>query len=115
MIEAYVGVPGSGKSYMLVFRGLQALAKGKRVYANFGFLRDNVYIYLRRRYRLSHRDSVLAADSIEEIRDYKALLNVFDGLLLFDEAHMWFNSREYRLFPTEVLGFWSQHRKVGVD
>lgn len=115
MIEAYVGVPGSGKSYMLVKRGLSALAKGKQVYANFGFIRENVYYYLRRRYRIPHREAVLKADSIKEIRDYKALLSVFDGLLLFDEAHMWFNSREYRLFPTEVLGFWSQHRKVGVD
>jgi len=115
MIEAYVGVPGSGKSYMLVKRDLEALAKGKRIYANFGFIRENVYHYLRRRYRLPHREAVLKADSIEEIRDYKGLLSVYEGLLLFDEAHMWFNAREYRLFPTEVLGFWSQHRKVGVD
>ena len=115
MIEAYVGVPGSGKSYMLVKRGLEALAKGRKVYANFGFIRENVYYYLRRRHRMSHREAVLRADSIEEIRDYKGLLDVYEGLLLFDEAHMWFNAREYRLFPTEVLGFWSQHRKVGVD
>lgn len=115
MIEAYVGVPGSGKSYMLVKRGLEALARGKRIYANFGFVRENVYHYLRRRHRLPHREAVLRADSIQEIRDYKDLLSVFEGLLLFDEAHMWFNAREYRLFPTEVLGFWSQHRKVGVD
>ena len=114
-IEAYVGVPGSGKSYMLVKRGLEALAKARQVYADSGFIRDNVYHYLRRRHRMSHREAVLKADSIEEIRDYKGLLNVYEGLLLFDEAHMWFNSREYRLFPTEVLGFWSQHRKVGVD
>jgi len=115
MIEAYVGVPGSGKSYMLVKRGLEALARGRKVYANFGFVRENVYHYLRKRHNISHREAVLLADSIQEIRDYKGLLDVYDGLLLFDEAHMWFNSREHRLFPTEVLGFWSQHRKVGVD
>lgn len=115
MIEAYVGIPGSGKSYMLVKRGLEALAKGKKIYANFGFIRENVYLYLRLRHRLDHREAVLKADSIGEIRDYSDLLNVYQGLLLFDEAHMWFNSREYRLLPTEVLGFWSQHRKVGVD
>ena len=115
MIEAYIGIPGSGKSYMLVHRGLRELAKGRRVYANFGFIRENVYLWLRKRAGLSHREAVLRADSIGEIRDYSELLNVTDGLLLFDEAHMWLPSRQFDLIPVEVIAFWSQHRKVGVD
>ncbi|RTI13105.1 zonular occludens toxin domain-containing protein [Thermus scotoductus] len=115
MIEAFVGVPGSGKSYALVLKGLEALAKGKRVYANFGFIRENVYLWLRRCARLDHRTAVLRTDLIEEVRDYSDLLNVRDGVLLFDEAHMWLPSRQFDLIPVEVIAFWSQHRKVGVD
>lgn len=115
MIEAYVGIPGSGKSYALVYRGLWALARGRRLYANFGFIRENVYLWLRKRARFSHREAVLRADSIREIRSYSELLDVVDGFLLFDEAHMWLPSRLYEFIPVEVIAFWSQHRKVGVD
>ncbi|WP_243029218.1 zonular occludens toxin domain-containing protein [Thermus albus] len=115
MIEAFVGIPGSGKSYALVVKGLEALASGRMVYANFGLLPERVYLWLRLRRRLSHRDAVERADRIREIRDYSDLLNVHDGVLLFDEAHMWLPSREFSLIPTEVIAFWSQHRKVGVD
>jgi len=115
MIEAYIGIPGSGKSYMLVHRGLHAVARGQTVYANFGFIRENVYHWLRRRTQLDHRTAVLRADSIREIRDYADLLNVHSGLLLFDEAHMWLPSRQFDLIPVEVIAFWSQHRKQGVD
>lgn len=115
MIEAFVGIPGSGKSYALVLKGLQALAEGRTVYANFGLIPERVYLWLRLRRRLSHRDAVVRADRIREIRDYSDLLNVHDGVLLFDEAHMWLPSREYSLIPVEVIAFWSQHRKVGVN
>lgn len=115
MIEAYIGIPGSGKSYMLVHRGLHALARGRTIWANFGFIRENVYYWLRFRAKLDHREAVLRADSIREIRDYNELLNVHDGLLLFDEAHMWLPSRQFDLIPVEVIAFWSQHRKTGVD
>lgn len=117
MIEAFVGIPGSGKSYALVLKGLEALAadRPRPVYANFGFIRENVYHYLRKRKRLSHREAVLRTDLIHEIRDYAELLNVHDGVLLFDEAHMWLPSRQFDLIPVEVIAFWSQHRKVGVD
>lgn len=115
MIEAFVGIPGSGKSYALVLKGLQALAEGKRVYANFGFIRENVYYWLRKRAKLPHREAVLRTDLIHEIRDYSELLNVYEGVLLFDEAHMWLPSRQFDLIPVEVIAFWSQHRKVGVD
>lgn len=115
MIEAYVGIPGSGKSYMLVHRGLHSLAKGRPLWANFGFIRENVYYWLRIRGKLDHREAVLRADSIHEIHDYNELLNVHDGLLLFDEAHMWLPSRQFDLIPVEVIAFWSQHRKTGVD
>ncbi|BDG15774.1 zonular occludens toxin domain-containing protein [Thermus brockianus] len=117
MIEAFVGIPGSGKSYALVLKGLQALSlpKPRPVYANFGFIRENVYHYLRVRKKLSHREAVLRTDLIREIRDYGELLDVHDGVLLFDEAHMWLPSRQFDLIPVEVIAFWSQHRKVGVD
>lgn len=117
MIEAFVGIPGSGKSYALVLKGLEALAapRPRPVYANFGFIRENVYFWLRRRKKLEHREAVLRTDLIHEIRDYAELLNVHDGVLLFDEAHMWLPSRQFDLIPVEVIAFWSQHRKVGVD
>jgi hypothetical protein len=115
VIEAFVGIPGSGKSYALVLKGLQSLREGRRVYANFGFIRENVYWWLRKRGGLDHREAVLRTDLIHEIRDYSDLLNVHDGVLLFDEAHMWLPSRLFDLIPVEVIAFWSQHRKVGVD
>lgn len=117
MIEAYVGIPGSGKSYALVLKALEALAapRPRPVYANFGLIRENVYHYLRIRKGLPHREAVLRTDLIREIRDYPDLLNVHDGVLLFDEAHMWLPSRQFDLIPVEVIAFWSQHRKVGVD
>ncbi|MCS7057933.1 MAG: zonular occludens toxin domain-containing protein, partial [Meiothermus sp.] len=75
----------------------------------------NVYRWLRLRKDVHHRQAVFLADSIREIRDYNELLNVHEGLLLFDEAHMWLPSRQFDLIPVEVIAFWSQHRKAGVD
>jgi hypothetical protein len=36
-------------------------------------------------------------------------------MLLFDEAHLWAFSRNYRELPFELIFWWSQSRKHGVD
>jgi len=115
MIHAYTGTPGSGKSYNLTAEGIAALAKGRTVWANYGFQPEYVYLALRSLYRVPHREAVAATGRIHELRTYEDLVGLYDAVLLFDEAHDWLNSRSYNAIPREIVSWWSQHRHAGVE
>ncbi len=93
MIEAYLGLPGSGKSYAINYRAINALKKGKNVYTNFPV--DGAY--------------KLTLEMMKEAEFPP------DTLLCIDEAGAYFSSRNWSEFPTEVYQLFSQHRKMNMD
>jgi zona occludens toxin (predicted ATPase) len=60
MIHAYVGTPGSGKSYTVTMMGVKALAEGRHWWANYTVIPEFVYIALRKRYKKSHQEALAA-------------------------------------------------------
>lgn len=90
MIEGYIGRPGSGKSYTLTDRALRERAKGKEVFANYAI--DGCWTF--------------TPDQ---------LLDLPPGLIVIDEAHLWFPARGSLNLPPSWLAGLSQTRKNGWD
>lgn len=92
MIEGYIGRPGSGKSYTLTERALREAKRGRQVFCNYGLVADNVWTF--------------TPDQ---------LLDLPPGLIVIDEAHLWFPARMSLKLPPSWLAMLSQTRKNGWD
>lgn len=91
-IEGYVGRPGSGKSYTLTERALSEAAKGRIVFANYVIDHENCYYF-----------------------HPAQLMDLPPGVIVIDEAHLWFPSRMSLKLPPSWLAMLSQTRKNGWD
>lgn len=91
-IEGYIGKPGSGKSYTLTAIVLQHARRGRDVFTNYPVAYDNVYLF--------------GPDD---------LLDLTPGLIVIDEAHLWFPARQSLRLPQTWLAEMSQTRKNGWD
>lgn len=91
-IEGYVGRPGSGKSYSLTARVLEEADRGRTCFTNYGVRHPNVYLF-----------------------GPNELLDLPPGLVVIDEAHLWFPSRMSLKLPMSWLKGMSQTRKKGWD
>ena len=108
MIEIYTGTPGSGKSYNAVFELVTHLRKGKPAFANFT-LRDP---------DPGWKFTPFANEEVNEIIKWivkHPLDREGEGLFIVDEAQLIWNSREWKQIPKSVIGFFSQHRKLGYN
>lgn len=94
MIEGYIGRPGSGKSYTLTARTLEAAKQGRQCFTNFGLKHPNV-----------------ERITIEDLTDPQMPA----GLVVIDEAHLWFDARLSMKLPPSLLMRMSQTRKMGWD
>lgn len=92
VIEALIGRPGSGKSYELTARVLDAADKDRLVFTNYAVSHPNVFMF--------------TPDQ---------LLDLPPGLVVIDEAHLWFPSRMSLKLPMSWLAGMSQTRKKGWD
>lgn len=92
MIEGYIGRPGSGKSYTLTERALREADRGRTVFTNYGLIHPNIYRF--------------TADQ---------LLDLPPGVIVIDEAHLWFPARQSLRLPASWLAMLSQTRKNGWD
>jgi hypothetical protein len=92
MIEAIVGLPGSGKTLWAVHRLIKAKKQGRHALANFHS-------------RTGMWDFGLWADIAE----------AGNCLAVIDEAHMWFSARNWSKTNQLELSYFQQHRKEGVD
>jgi hypothetical protein len=90
VIEGYVGRPGSGKSYTLTERALRERAKGREVFLNY---------------------KVAGCWYFEPDQ----LMDLPPGLIIIDEAHLWFPARMALRLPPSWLAMLSQTRKNGWD
>ena len=92
MIEGYIGRPGSGKSYTLTERALREANRGRQVFTNYGLIHDNVFTF--------------TPDQ---------LLDLPPGLIVIDEAHVWFPARMGLRRPHSGVGMPHQTRKKWGD
>ncbi len=92
MIEGYIGRPGSGKSYTLTERALREANRGRTVFTNYALVHPNIYQF-----------------SPEQLMDLPP------GLIVIDEAHLWFPARMSLRLPPSWLAMLSQTRKNGWD
>lgn len=92
MIEGYIGRPGSGKSYTITARVLREADRGKQVFCNYAIAHPNVWLF--------------GPDD---------LLHLPPGLVVIDEAHLWFPARGSLKLPMSWLAGMSQTRKKGWD
>lgn len=92
MIEGLIGRPGSGKSYWATKRILDAADKDRLVFSNYAVDHPNVFVF--------------APDQ---------LMDLPPGLVVIDEAHLWFPARMSLKLPMSWLAGMSQTRKKGWD
>jgi len=87
-IEGYIGRPGSGKSYTLTDRALIEANKGRTVFANYVINHPNCWYFTP-----------------------EQLLDLPPGVIVIDEAHLWFPARMALKLPPSWLAMLSQTRK----
>jgi hypothetical protein len=92
VIEALIGRPGSGKSYELTRRVLEAADRDRLVFTNYAVAHPNVFMF-----------------SPDQLMDLPP------GLIVIDEAHLWFPARMSLKLPMSWLAGMSQTRKKGWD
>lgn len=91
-IEGYIGRPGSGKSYTLTERALSEARKGRQVFLNYVLDEPNCWYF-----------------SPDQLMDLPP------GVIVIDEAHLWFPARMSLRLPPSWLAMLSQTRKNGWD
>lgn len=101
MVIGIVGLPGSGKTYLLAKKGLEDIKKGKEVYANFHLEGAKYFSKL--------------TEIINLIKNKLRNKEEIKMTILIDEINLSFPSRMWNKIPGWVLYFWSQTRKFGLD
>ncbi|MGY2704844.1 zona occludens toxin (predicted ATPase), partial [Nocardioides sp. HB32] len=92
MIEGFIGRPGSGKSYAMTAKALREADRDRLVFTNWAVKHPNVYMF--------------TPDQ---------LMDLPPGLVMIDEAHLWFPARMALKLPMSWLAGLSQTRKAGWD
>lgn len=91
-IEGLIGRPGSGKSFELTARALEQADRDRLVFANYYIDHPNAYVF-----------------------KPDQLMDLPPGLVVIDEAHLWFPARMSLKLPMSWLSGMSQTRKKGWD
>lgn len=98
MVCLVFGLPGSGKTTLLTKMALEAINDKKHKY-------ENVYCNID-----------LAIPGLWKIkRDDFGRYNLHNGLILYDEATIDFDSRDFKNFEKKILEFYMMHRHYNVD
>lgn len=91
MIEAFIGLPGQGKTYLMTRIALKKMKKGRKVYANYPL------------------EGAIRYNQIEE------LFGITNAVALIDEAGLVAPAGFWNKIPFDVMAHWRQHRHKGVD
>ncbi len=116
MIKAYTGKTGSGKTFLMVKEAWHYWLSGWDIYTNTpldfdGLLTGKKHLPLWHKiYKKNRRyGRIIHFDNINDIVAIK------DGLVLFDEAQVLFNARNWENLPDEFQYKLQQHRKHRID
>jgi hypothetical protein len=105
MIRAYTGKTGSGKTYLMIKDAYKFWKKGIDIYSNTK-LEFKASWYHRKNHKYGE------INYFEEITE---VIDIKHGLVLFDEAQVLFNARNWESLPDEFQYKLQQHRKHKID
>lgn len=91
MIEAYCGLPGAGKTYLMTKLALKQMKKGITVYANYPL------------------EGAKSYSKVEELFD------IHEATILMDEAGLVAPAGHWKAIPFEVMAHWRQHRHAKIN
>lgn len=91
MIEAFTGLPGQGKTYLMTRQALKLMKKGRKVYANY---------------------PLEGAERFEQVEE---VFHVKEAVILLDEAGLVAPAGFWKAIPFEVMAHWRQHRHAKID
>lgn len=98
MIEAFLGLPGAGKTYLMTRLASKKIKKGHRVFANYPL------------------EGAIRYSQIEELFEVKRLPGEKKSpVILIDEAGLIAPAGSWKAIPFEVMAHWRQHRHAGVN
>lgn len=122
MIYAYTGKTGSGKTYQMTKDAYRAWKDGRDIFSNTILLYEiedsrslwvRLFCWLKKwdydRFVQERRGRIRYFEDITEI------LEARDGIILFDEAQVLFNAREWESLPAEFMYKLQQSRKHNLD
>jgi len=120
MIEIFQGRIGGGKTYSAVLRMAAHLSKGGHVFTNIEVNPLGFSELCRKKFGVViNFDLQFHAIEGEEISRFDKLITSGSMdcpvLCVIDEAHLWFNAREWQKSSKELMTFVTQSRKVMVD
>lgn len=98
MIEAYTGLPGAGKTYLMTRMAVKKMKRGHRVYANFPL------------------EGAIRYSQIEELFEIRRQPGEKRSpVILIDEAGLIAPAGAWKAIPFDVMAHWRQHRHSGVN
>jgi hypothetical protein len=119
MIEVFEGRLGGGKTYSAVSRMMSYLASGGAIYTNIELNLEAVRDYLRAVHRWELQPgqyTLLQDDQVGLFHRYTSPGTPdCPSLVVIDEAHIWFNARDWSQCSRELLTFLTQSRKQSTD
>lgn len=119
MISCYEGVLGGGKSYHAVKHILSYLAKGGNIYANIPLVWPQVRRYCRRRWGFIPHPRQYHSLTLDELSKLDKVVvggtSDSPSLLVVDEIHLYFNSRDWATTSRSFLAWLTQSRKLHCD
>jgi len=114
MIWAFTGKTGSGKTYRMVKAAYKEWRKGRDIYSNT-VLNFKAYDRYPRLREIFKRKANRVRGRIIYFEDITEILEVRDGLIIFDEAAALFDARNWEALPREFSQKLRQHRKHSLD
>lgn len=114
MIYAFTGKTGSGKTYLMVKEAYKQWLFGRKIYSNTHLdFKNKLNKYVEWFYSeilpKYNPGQIVYFENIEEIIDAR------EGLIIFDEAQVLFNARNWESLPDEFQYKLQQHRKHELD
>jgi hypothetical protein len=98
-VTAFVGLPGSGKTYSLAKVGLDAMARGRTVWANVDHTMEQPWL--------------AGARPFASFDEFAQIPN--DAVIVWDELPLFVNARKWQDFPDGLLYRLTQIRKDGLE
>lgn len=119
MIEIFQGRIGGGKTYSAVVRMAAQCAKGGHVYTNIELNPDGFVRFVEKSFRKKITFAQVRYLNESQIPNFQKEIAAgsmgLPVLVVIDEAHLWFNARDWAKQSKEMLTFLTQSRKVSVD
>lgn len=115
MIKAFTGKTGSGKTFLMVEEAFYWWKKGTNVYSNtkLDYESQIKRMFIPRLKGIVKKNPNYG--KITYFENINEIIDVTDGIIIFDEAQVLFNARLWESLPEEFQYKLQQHRKHNLD